>query len=74
MGKKSKLGIGIMDSVEFVDATNAAVRFDAARCHSRHGAPPPFQIKFQKNNRTKSICNENIQDHAYECVVGMNCA
>ena len=57
-----------------LSSTNAALRFDAARCHSRHGAPPPFQIKFQRNNRTESICNENIQDHAYECVVGMNCA
>ena len=69
MGQKSKLGIGIMDSV---DATNAALRFDAARCHSRHGAPPPFQIKFQRNTRTQSICVENIDDHAYECVVEMN--
>ena len=74
MGQKSKLGFGIMDSVEFVCATNAALRFDVALCYSRHCAPPPFQIKFQRNNQTKSICVENIQYYAYECVVGLNCA
>ena len=57
--ERAKNGFGIMDSVEFVDATHAALRFDAARCHSRHGAPPPFQIKFQRNTRTQSICRKH---------------
>ena len=61
MGQKSKLGFEIMDSMEFMDATNAALRFDAARCHSRHSAPPSFQIKIQRNSRTESICVDSAK-------------